>query len=121
MQMILWGGGLACACEHMLDYTNNPENILTLILHSFIRSFSNFRSCQIRPIFPILLFWSKFKHACKCVKFALQYQIIKLEGFFSTLFKMLLFKANSETYSQYQCTLFRALNFFKLCKPFQTF
>ena len=31
MQVILWGGGLACACEHMLDYINNPENILTLI------------------------------------------------------------------------------------------
>ena len=54
MQVILWGGGSACACEHMLDYINNPENILTLILHSFIRSLSNFRSCQIRPIFPIL-------------------------------------------------------------------
>ena len=38
-----------CACEH------NPENILTLILHSFIRSLLDFIFCQIRPIFLILL------------------------------------------------------------------
>ena len=38
MQVIFLGGAAACACEHMFDYTNNPENILTLILHSFIRS-----------------------------------------------------------------------------------
>ena len=82
MQVILWGGGSACACEHMLDYINNPENILTLILHSFIRSLSNFRSCQIRPIFPILLFWPKFKNACKYVKLAMRYQIINEEVFF---------------------------------------
>ena len=82
MQVILWGGGSACACEHMLDYINNPENILTLILHSFIRSLSNFRSCQIRPIFPILLFWSKLKNACKYVKLAIRYQIISEEVFF---------------------------------------
>ena len=44
----LVGSGVQCACEHMLDYTNNPENILTLMLHSFIKSLSNFRFCQIR-------------------------------------------------------------------------
>ena len=27
----LVGRGGQCACEPMLDYTNNPENILTLI------------------------------------------------------------------------------------------
>ena len=76
------GGGRHCAYEHILDYTNNPENILTLILHSFIRSLSNSRSCQIKPIFPILLFGVKLKHTCKCVKMALKYQITKREGFF---------------------------------------
>ena len=86
MQVILLGGGSACACEHMLGYINNPENSLALIFHSFIRSLSNFRSCPIRPIFPILLFWSKFKNACKYVKFAIRYQIINEEGFFSTPF-----------------------------------
>ena len=82
MQVILLGGGSACACEHMLGYINNPENSLALILQSFFRSFSHFRSCQIRPIFPILLFWSKLKNACKYVKLAIRYQIINEEGFF---------------------------------------
>ena len=77
MQVILWGGGSACACEHMLDYINNPENILTLILQSFVRSLLNFIFCQIRPIFSILIFWSKFKNACKNVKLALKYKTIK--------------------------------------------
>ena len=76
MQVIFQGGG-QCACEHMLDYTNNSENILTLILHPFIRSFLNFIFSQIRPIFSILIFWSKFKNAYKNVKFALKYQTIK--------------------------------------------
>ena len=79
-------GGPACACEHMSNYTNSPENILTLILHPLIRSLSNIRFCQIRPIFPILLFWSKFKTACKYVKLAIRYQIINEEVFFSTPF-----------------------------------
>ena len=82
MQVILWGGGLACACEHMLDYLNNPENFLTLILHSFIKSLSNFIFCQIRPIFSILIFWSKLKNAGKNVKLALKCQTIKRRGFF---------------------------------------
>ena len=81
------GEGGQCACEHMLDYTNNSENILTLILHSFIRSLFNLIFFQIRPRFSILIFWSKFKNACKNVKFALKYQTIKLWGFSSTPFK----------------------------------
>ena len=74
--------GGQCACEHMLDYTNNPEHILTLILHSFIRSLSNFIFCQIRPIFSILIFWSKLKNTGKNVKLALKYQTIKWWRFF---------------------------------------
>ena len=65
MQVILWGGRAACACRYILDYTINPLNILTFILHSFIRLLLNFRFCQIRPIFCILLFWFKLKYACK--------------------------------------------------------
>ena len=47
----LVGRGAACACEHRLDYTNILENILTLILHPFIRSLLDCIFCQIRPIF----------------------------------------------------------------------
>ena len=86
MQVILWGGRAVCACGYILDYTINPVNILTFILHTFIRSFLNFRFCQIRPIFRILLFWFKLRYACKYVIMALKYQIIKREGFFSTPF-----------------------------------
>ena len=70
------GGGLACACEHILDYTNYPENFLTLILHYFIRSLLHFIFSQIRPIFSIL----------RIVKLALKYQTIKRGGYFSTPF-----------------------------------
>ena len=48
-----------CRCEQILDCTNNPANLFTLIFYSFTGSLWNFRFCQIRPIYPILLFWSK--------------------------------------------------------------
>ena len=73
--------GGQCTCEHMLEHAIDPENILTLILHSFIRSLLNFIFCQIRPIFSILIFWSKFKNAYKNVKLALKWW-----GFFSRPF-----------------------------------
>ena len=71
--------GAACACEHILDSTNNPENILILILHSSIRSLLNLRFCQIRPIFRILLFWSKLKNVCKQAGAELCQAQVKLE------------------------------------------
>ena len=82
MQVILWGRGVACACELSFDYSNNPKNILTLILHSFIRSLSNFRFFQIRPILPTILFWSQLQNVFRYVKLTLKYQIIKRGGFF---------------------------------------
>ena len=84
------GKGAACKCEQNLEYTNNPENIwisfctLSLDLCQILDSSRR----QIRPLFPILLFWSKFKNTCKYVKLALKYQIIKRGGFFSTLFML---------------------------------
>ena len=71
-----------CTCEQILDYTNNPGNVFTLILYCFIGSLGNFRFCQIRHIYPTLLFWSKLQNACKNAKFVQKYQKIKRGGFF---------------------------------------
>ena len=45
-----------CTCEQILDYTNNPANVFTLIFYFFSRSLWNFRFSRIRPRYPILLF-----------------------------------------------------------------
>ena len=84
MQVILWGGGLACAYEHILDYTNNPGNILNPHFALFHQSdlYQILGSVRSDPIFPISLFWSKLKNAFKYVKLALEHQIIKRGGFF---------------------------------------
>ena len=71
MQVIVWEGFPGG------QHAYNVNIFWTLILHSFIRSFSNFRFCQIRPIFTILLFWTKLKNASKHVKLALKYQMGK--------------------------------------------
>ena len=71
-----------CTCEQILDYTNNPANVFALIFYSFAGSLWNFRFCQIRPIYPILLFWSKWKNACKNAKLAQKHHNIKRWGFF---------------------------------------
>ena len=83
MQVILWGREAACACDHILDKKNNLENVLTLISSYLL---SNFRLCQIRPIFIPFTFWSTLKNACKYVKLALKYQLSNGE-FFLTPFK----------------------------------
>ena len=70
--------GAACACENILNYTNTPENIMTLLLLILL-------TLSDPSHISYFAFWS-IKTGYKYVKSALKYQIIKRGEFFSTPF-----------------------------------
>ena len=79
-ELVGWKPPLSFA--HVSRSCNNPWNVFTLILYSFIGSLWNIRFCQIRLVYPTLYFWSKFKNVFKKVKFGPKISNIKRLGFF---------------------------------------